>query len=92
MKVEKFEDGLAICGDCTSEEVLNEIKNHLGEAKLKAVITDPPYGNIIEEEWDKWHDGQKKFVDWMMGWTNTFSDILVDGGAMYVWGGYGIPG
>ena len=92
MKIEKFEDGLAICGDCTSQEVIDEIKNALGDSKLKAVVTDPPYGNIIDEEWDKWHDGQKKFVDWMMSWTNTFSDLIVDGGAMYVWGGYGIPG
>ena len=92
LKIEKFEDGLAICGSCTSEAVLIEIKDHLKDNKFSAIVTDPPYGNIVDEEWDRWNDGQKSFVDWMVNWTNKFSELLVDGGAMYVWGGYGIPG
>ena len=92
VRVEKFNDGVAICGDGTSTEVLDEIKTHLGDEKVSLVVTDPPYGNIIDEEWDKWSKGQKKFVDWMVDWTKSYADLLVDGGAMYVWGGYGIPG
>ena len=92
MKVETFNDGVAICGDCTSREVIDEITKILGDRKFSAIITDPPYGNIIEEEWDKWNGNQHTFVDWMVSWTNEFSELLVDGGAMYVWGGYGIPG
>lgn len=92
MKVETFSDGVAICGDCVSQDVLAEIARHMCDKKFAAIITDPPYGNIIEEEWDKWKGNQHTFVDWMINWTNIFSDLIVDNGAMYVWGGYGIPG
>lgn len=92
MKVETFPDGIAICGDCTDVAVLDEVKRQLGDKLTHVVVTDPPYGNIIDEEWDKWSNGQKTFVDWMLKWTNDYADILIDGGAFYVWGGYGIPG
>ena len=92
MKIEKFSDGVAICGNSSSQEVLDEIKRQTEDQKLNLVATDPPYGNIVDEEWDKWSDGQKTFVNWMLDWTQKFSELLVDGGALYVWGGYGIPG
>lgn len=91
-RVEVFGDGVAICGDCSDPSVLTEVKTLLGDRLAAAVVTDPPYGNIIDEEWDKWGGGQKTFVDWMMKWTNDYSDLLVPAGAFYVWGGYGVPG
>jgi DNA modification methylase len=90
--VERFHDGVAICGDSTSSEVLEEIRRHLTDESIGLVATDPPYGNIVNEEWDRWGNGQTTFVDWMIGWTRSYADLLVDGGAMYVWGGYGIQG
>ena len=92
MRIEKFEDGLAINGECLSQEVLDTIKKEVGETGINLIVTDPPYGNIVEEEWDRWDKGQKSFVDWMLRWTKEYSDLLVDGGAFYIWGGYGIPG
>lgn len=91
MKIEVFNDGVAICGDCTKQDVLDVVKDKLGGA-AHLIATDPPYGNIIDEDWDKWGNGQKTFVDWMIDWTQKYADFLVDGGAMYVWGGYGVPG
>ena len=92
LKVEKFNDGVAICGDATKQDVIDEIRRQLGDDPVHLVATDPPYGNIIDEEWDKWGKGQGAFVAWMVDWTKTYSDLLVQGGSMYVWGGYGIPG
>jgi len=92
MKVEKFTDGVAILGDGTSQPVLDEIRRQLGEDEVHLVATDPPYGNIINEEWDRWGKGQSAFVDWMVSWTKSYSDLLIAGGSMYVWGGYGVPG
>ena len=93
MKVETFSDGVAICGDCTSSQVLQEVQSHLGRDDRAALVaTDPPYGNIIDEEWDRWGKGQRAFVDWMVDWTKSYADLLVDNGAMYVWGGYGVQG
>ena len=90
MHIEEFEDGFAICGDATSTEVTGYIKERLGPVPL--IVTDPPYGNVVTEKWDRWRDGQKSFVEWMLGWTNSYADLLLDGGAFYVWGGYGVPG
>lgn len=92
MKVETFSDGVAICGDCTKQDVLDEVRRQLGSDGAHLIATDPPYGNIIDEEWDRWGKGQKAFVDWMIDWSKSYSDLLVDNGAMYVWGGYGVQG
>lgn len=92
IRTETFDDGVAICGDATGVPVLDEIRRILGEEPAHLVMTDPPYGNIIDEEWDKWHKGQSAFVDWMVSWTKDYSGLLVDGGSFYVWGGYGVRG
>lgn len=92
MKIELFNDGVAICGDSTDQGVIDEVKRHLGDNGAALVATDPPYGNVIKEEWDRWGKGQAAFVDWMISWTKAYGDLLIDGGAMYVWGGYGVQG
>lgn len=89
MLIETFNDGIAICGDSTSTEVLSFVKETVGQVNL--VCTDPPYGNILREKWDLWGDSQASFVDWMLSWTKNWSSALVDNGSMYVWGGYGVP-
>jgi len=66
MKSVMFEDGVAICGDSTSQDVLDEVKRIFRGEALRAVVTDPPYGNILDEEWDRIDKGQREFVDWMV--------------------------
>ena len=90
MRIEEFVDGVAICGDGTSPEVVDYVKERTGLVSL--VVTDPPYGNVVTEKWDRWKEGQKSFVDWMLGWTKSYADLLKEGGAFYVWGGYGSIG
>jgi site-specific DNA-methyltransferase (adenine-specific) len=90
MKFERFDDGVAICGDSTSEEVVSFVKTIVD--KVHVVCTDPPYGNILRHGWDRWSGTQSEFVDWMISWTKSYSNLLVPQGAMYVWGGYGVAG
>lgn len=87
-----FDDGIAVCGDSTSKEVIDFVKSHLRDEKIHLICTDPPYGNILKQGWDRWKDSQSSFVDWMMKWTNDWSELLIENGAAYVWGGYGVPG
>lgn len=87
-----FKDGLTINGDCTDSQVLDEVKNYLQDKGLQGaslIFTDPPYGNIIDEKWDKTKLGEKQFAAWMVDWTRQWCDVLDDGGAFYVWGGVG---
>lgn len=48
------------------------------------IVTDPPYGGIIDEEWDrKW-----SYADQLL-MTDLIRDSLAPGGTAYVWGGIG---
>jgi DNA modification methylase len=85
-------DGLTINGDCTDPDVIIEVQNYLqseGQAHAALIVTDPPYGNILDEKWDKTKLNEKQFASWMVDWTRQWCDVLADGGAFYVWGGIG---
>jgi len=88
MRVETFPDGFAIQGDSTSPEVRTRVKDLAGPFPL--ILTDPPYGNIVEEDWDAATD-TASFVAWMLDWTNVWSEQLEPNGAFYIWGGIGRP-
>jgi modification methylase len=90
MKFQVFDDGIAICGDSTSQSTIDFIKSQVSQVQL--VCTDPPYGNVLREGWDRWSGTQSQFVDWMVSWTKQYSDLLIPQGSMYVWGGYGVQG
>lgn len=81
-KVVKFKDGIVINGTFGSQEV----DKILGNIKLSLIVADPPYGNIVENEWDKGVSDQD-----YLNWTNAMSKYLHKGGSCYVWGGIGKP-
>jgi site-specific DNA-methyltransferase (adenine-specific) len=85
LTVEKFDDGFALHGDATSDEV----KDFVSDFQIPLIIADPPYGNIVNESWDKTTLTDVKFCDWMIDWTDKFSSLLMSRGAFYVWGGVG---
>ena len=89
MIVKEFSCGVAICADSCSEEAFNVTKEITGDVGL--IMTDPPYGNIVKNNWDKSED-ETKFVEWMLSWTNSWNRILRSGAAFYVWGGIGKTG
>lgn len=89
--IERFTDGIVIQGDCTSLEVQLLVKQEVGNVAL--IIADPPYGNVVNEAWDKVKVSDELFADWMIKWTRGWADnCLLPGGAFYVWGGVGQPG
>lgn len=91
VEVVTFEDGYVICGDSTSQTTINTVKDLVGQVPL--IVTDPPYGNIVDEEWDKTDDTEEQFANWMVKWTQDwYTNCLLSGGAFYVWGGFGKVG
>lgn len=90
MKIVQFSDGVAICGDSTSLETCKEAVFFCH--KFPLIIADPPYGNIVDESWDKVAGSDVDFVKWMISWTNLWKCTLDVNGAFYVWGGTGKPG
>lgn len=91
MKTRVFDDGAVVCCDSTSEAAVGTLRE-LGVEEIPLIIADPPYGNIVEEEWDKTNVSDDEFASWMMSWTCMWKRVLVKNGAFYVWGGIGKPG
>lgn len=90
-QVERFADGIAVCGDATSVDVQRFVHEEVNDVGL--IIADPPYGNVVDEKWDRVNDDDSSFCDWMIRWTRGWTQrCLLPGGAFYVWGGLGKPG
>jgi len=88
--IEKFNDGFVIFGDSTTFHVQRQVNELVGNVGL--IIADPPYGNIVREEWDRIVDSDGQFSSWMIDWTRGWTErCLLPGGAFYVWGGIGKP-
>jgi len=86
-----FEDGLVIRGSFPDQEVLDLIQKTLPGGKTGLCIADPPYGNIVDKEWDRIEVDDREFCRWMVHWTKIIEAMSLPGAALYVWGGVGLP-
>ena len=84
-----FPDGVAIRGEFPDPNVLSLITMVAGPLPL--VIADPPYGNIVDDEWDRVPETDAEFCRWMVEWTKVIEKLSLPGSALYVWGGVGKP-
>lgn len=89
MKSVSFKDGIAIHGAFPDSDVLTAVFSKTG--RLPLVIADPPYGNIVDEEWDRIEEDDQTFCKWMVDWTHKIEQMSLPGSALYVWGGVGLP-
>lgn len=85
MKTETFKNGTAYCGKFPDDFV------NIQFPPVQLIIADPPYGNIIPNNWDKFQS-EDDLVNLMLQWTVTFENILENNAALYLWGGIGKPG
>lgn len=82
-----FPDGYALLGDSTDEQTMLDVID-LIDQDTWMILTDPPYGNIVSDKWDKRGKG-RIHAEWMLKWTELWSRHLAEGQAFYVWGGVG---
>jgi len=93
VRIERFSDGLLIQADCTQQETLDIVRKELGgDFCFRLIVTDPPYGRIVSDQWDQWDGTDASFAAWMRDWTKLWCEMLAEGGSFYVWGGIGKPG
>jgi DNA modification methylase len=86
----EVDGGYVVHGDSTSSDVASRCAQMFPSVGL--IIADPPYGNVVDEKWDRTLKTQGEFAQWMNDWTKLWTDhVLIDGGAFYVWGGIGAP-
>lgn len=96
-KVSFHADGLVVngCADIVhnQDHPLRELcKKFFGDTAEYVIVSDPPYGNIVDDPWDHWPGNDVTFAAWLFSCFDGWSRWLPEGGAMYVWGGLGSKG
>ncbi len=85
LPIKEFPDGIVINGEFGSPEVERLLAFY--EHKLPLIVADPPYGEIVENSWDKGIKASN-----YMAWTKDCLTYLSKGASLYMWGGIGKPG
>lgn len=81
-----FPDGYVIHGEFGKLSLSSRITDLVG--KLPLIIADPPYGNIVANDWDKTRDD---YHVTMVDWAETLAWMSLPGAALYLFGGIGRP-
>jgi len=63
-----------------------EFLKSLDDESVDLVIVDPPYFEIIKDDWDNQWNSEKEYLDWCMEWTTECFRVLKPGRCFYVWG------
>lgn len=66
--------------DCTS------FLETLPEGSIDLIIADPPYFQIVNEEWDNQWENESDYLMWCRKWASMSAYALKNSGCMYVWG------
>lgn len=92
--VKEYDDGIVVCGDSTTQLVKSVAESKIPNFKqgIPLIVADPPYGNIVLNDWDQTKQSDISFANWFLSWTELWATSLISGGAFYVWGGIGKPG
>jgi site-specific DNA-methyltransferase (adenine-specific) len=76
-----------VIGDCTLYlgDCL-EILPTLAAGSVDAVVTDPPYYSITDEDWDKQWANIQEWSKWCKEWGVLLCEKLADNGSAYIFG------
>jgi len=66
--------------DCL--EFLKDIEDNA----VDLVVTDPPYFQIVKNEWDNQWTSEEEYLEWCEKWTAECVRVLKPNRCMYIWG------
>ena len=66
-----------------------EYMKTLPDKSVDLIIADPPYFQIVKNDWDNSWKNKEEWVEWCVLWTKECYRILKDDSLMYVWGAVG---
>ena len=58
----------------------------LDDQSVDLVVVDPPYFEIVKNDWDNQWDSESSYLEWCKQWTEECFRVLKPGGCFYVWG------
>lgn len=90
-RIVKVPGGYALLADSHQPSTFKKAMSLAG-GKFPLIVTDPPYGNIVDESWDKTDLTQEGFAADMISSAKLMERALLPGGALYFWGGLGRVG
>jgi len=61
----------------------------LATQSVQAVLADPPYDNVLDEDWDSQWSGAEEFLDWSMDWAGECMRLLREDGLFFCFGQLG---
>ena len=66
-----------------------EYMKTLPDKSVDLIIADPPYFQIVKNDWDNSWKNKEEWIEWCVLWTKECYRILKDDSLMYVWGAVG---
>lgn len=69
-------------------DVLDGLRK-LDSNSIDLIVADPPYFQIVKNDWDNQWKTEQEYIEWCLEWTNESYRVLKEGGLMYVWGAIG---
>jgi len=63
-----------------------EFLGELAENTVDLVVTDPPYFQIVKNEWDNQWSNEEEYLEWCEKWTSECVRVLKPNRCLYVWG------
>ena len=66
-----------------------EYMKTLPDKSVDLIIADPPYFQIVKNDWDNSWKNKEEWIEWCVVWTKECYRILKDNSLMYVWGAVG---
>ena len=61
----------------------------IAPASVGLIIADPPYFQVLKENWDNQWQGEAAYLEWSMSWLRAAMRTLVPGGLCYIFGQVG---
>lgn len=56
---------------------------------IDLILADPPYYNVVKNEWDKQWKTEKEYLDWCREWIKESVRVLKEDGSIVIWGQLG---
>jgi len=66
----------------TALELLKDTKDN----SVDLIVVDPPYFQIVKNEWDNQWKDETEYLQWCAAWTKEAERVLKPGGCFLVWG------
>jgi DNA modification methylase len=58
----------------------------LPSESAQLILCDPPYYNIVADDWDHQWSSEVQYLDWCRTWTAECARVLRSGGMLAIWG------